>query len=255
MAVTATSLRSICVCISVWARLRRWNQWKCAGLTEKRTRGRISARTPFIRCGRAKAFGKRNRCRCPRKRRMEPPPGNREAILLNMLVKQPLRENNRMARNAKRAGVGNSALAVNPSGIALLTLLVLALMVFSVSGASENPAEALKQQFDAAKSSLSANDLAHAQSQYRLTVALGLRQLANLSISESQFEVATHYLAEALKFQPDDFQLQLDAAFAWFRRVDQEKAPRLIKAALASQPDDAHADNMLCRIVLLVTIV
>jgi len=156
-----------------------------------------------------------------------------------------------MARNAKRAGVGNSALAVNPSGIALLTLLVLALMVFSVSGASENPAEALKQQFDAAKSSLAANDLVHAQSQYRLTVALGLRQLANLSISESQFEVATQYLDEALKFQPDDFQLQLDAAFAWFRRGDQEKAARLINAALASRPDDAQAHNMMGRIFLL----
>ncbi len=168
-----------------------------------------------------------------------------------MLVKQPLCEKNPMARNAKGARVGDFPLSINPSWIALLTLLAIALTSSSVSRAADGPAEALKQQFDAAKSSLAANDLVQAESQYRLTVALGLRQLANLSISEGQFEVATQYLDEALKFQPTDFQLQLDAAFAWFRRGDQEKAARLINAALASRPDDAQAHNMMGRIFLL----
>jgi len=156
-----------------------------------------------------------------------------------------------MARSARLARVGNSPRSINPSWIALLTLLVLELMVSSISGASENPAAALKRQFDAAKSLLAANDLIQAEIQYRLTVALGLRQLANLSVSESQFEVATRCLDEALKLQPGDFQLQLDAAFAWFRRGDQEKAARLINAALASRPDDAQAHNMMGRIFLL----
>src|SRR5260370_9568073 len=168
-----------------------------------------------------------------------------------MLVNQPVREKNRMARDAKRGRVRNFLLPIRPSGIALLTLLVLALMVSSGSRASENPAEALKQQFDAAKSSLAANDLVQAESQYRLTVALGLRQLANLSISEGQFEFATHYLEEALKCQADDLQWMLAGAFAWFRRGDQEKAARLINAALASRPDDAQAHNMMGRIFLL----
>ena len=128
-----------------------------------------------------------------------------------------------------------------------------ALLVFflPLGFAADGPGEALKRQFDAAKSSLAANDLPQAESRYKETVALGLRQLGSLSISEGQFEPATRYLEEALKFQPDDFQLQLNAAIAWFRQGDEQKALQLINTALASRPNDAQAHNTMGRIFLL----
>ena len=117
--------------------------------------------------------------------------------------------------------------------------------------ASDNPGEILKRQFDAAKASLSANDLVQAESQYHETIALGLRQLANLSISEGQFDLAIGYLTDAQKLQPDDFQLQLGLAIAWFQRGDQERASEVINAALASRPNDPQVHNLMGRIFLL----
>ncbi|MGB4785186.1 MAG: tetratricopeptide repeat protein, partial [Candidatus Acidiferrum sp.] len=117
--------------------------------------------------------------------------------------------------------------------------------------ASDNPGEILKRQFDAAKASLSANDLVQAESQYHETIALGLRQLANLSISEGQFDLAIGYLTDAQKLQPDDFQLQLGLAIAWFQQGDQKKASEIINAALASRPNDPQVHNMMGRIFLL----
>ncbi len=119
------------------------------------------------------------------------------------------------------------------------------------SGAAESPGELLKRQFDAAKASLAENNLSHAESQYDETIALGLRQLANLSISEGQFDRAIGYITDAQKLQPDDFQLQLGLAIAWFQRGDQKKASEIINAALASRPNDPQVHNMMGRIFLL----
>ncbi len=130
----------------------------------------------------------------------------------------------------------------------LSSLLSLWLAPFS---RADSAGETLKRQFDAAKSSLAANDLVQAEAHYRSTLALGLRQLGNLSISEGQFELATGYLEEALKFQPNDFELQLDAAIAWFRRGDEERASQLINTALASRPNDPQAHSVMGRIFLL----
>jgi tetratricopeptide (TPR) repeat protein len=134
---------------------------------------------------------------------------------------------------------------------ALLLYSVLFFLLAPSSLAADSAAETLKREFDAAKASLAANDIARAEAHYRATIALGLRQLGNLSISEGQFDLASGYLEEALKFQPNDFQLQLDAAIAWFRRGDEEKATQLINTALASRPDDAQAHNVMGRIFLL----
>lgn len=132
-----------------------------------------------------------------------------------------------------------------------LLLLVCIVLFPGVSRAVDKPGEALKRQFDAAKASLAANDLSQAENNYHAAIALGLRQLASLSISEGELELATRYLEDALKFRPDDFQLQLDAAMAWFRRGDQQKASQFINAALATRPNDAQAHNLMGRILLL----
>ena len=119
------------------------------------------------------------------------------------------------------------------------------------SRASESPGELLKSKFDAAKAALAANDLAGAESQFRQTIALGLRQIANLSISEEKYDLAIGHLKEAQKLQPDEFQLQLALAMAWFRRGEEKKASDIINAALASRPNDPQAHNLMGRIFLL----
>ncbi len=114
----------------------------------------------------------------------------------------------------------------------------------------DNPPEILKQQFDSAKAFLAANDVTQADLAYRQTIAIGLRQLGNLALSEAQYEKATGYLDEAVKQSPDDSGLQVEAAIAWFRRNDVSKAKAQIAAVLAKEPDNARAHNVLGRIYL-----
>jgi tetratricopeptide (TPR) repeat protein len=115
---------------------------------------------------------------------------------------------------------------------------------------SEEPAAVLKRTFESAKTALESGDITEAEHRYHQTIALGLRQLATLSISESRFEQATRELDQALKFSPDDSQLAADAAVAWFRAGNVKKARELAESAVAANPRDARAQNALGRINL-----
>jgi tetratricopeptide (TPR) repeat protein len=120
----------------------------------------------------------------------------------------------------------------------------------SAGPAADNPGEALKRQFESAKSALAAGSLAHAEDDYHLTIALGLRQLGNLSISEQQFEQATALLDQAVKLSPDDTALRLEDGIAWFRRGDTKKASEIIQSVLNADPDNSRAHNALGRLYL-----
>jgi tetratricopeptide (TPR) repeat protein len=121
--------------------------------------------------------------------------------------------------------------------------------VFAVF-AADNPGDTLRRQFDSAKTALSAGDLPKAEADYRRTIALGLRQLGNLSIAEGQFDHATQLLSEAVKLAPADAGLQIEAGIAWFRKGDTRKATELIEAVLQVSPENARAHNVLGRIYL-----
>ena len=138
------------------------------------------------------------------------------------------------------------------SGRRICTAAVFALAVFFVSAAraADAPGESLRRRFESAKASLASGDLARAEGDYRQAIALGLRQLGNLSISEDQFEPATRLLDEAVKLTPDDADLQVEAGIAWFRKGDPRKATELVQAVLARHPDNGRAHNVLGRIDL-----
>jgi tetratricopeptide (TPR) repeat protein len=130
---------------------------------------------------------------------------------------------------------------------------VLSLLIWFFVGAAKadnTPPQILKRQFEAAKAFLAANDVPQADLAYRQTIAVGLRQLGNLALSEAQYEAATGYLDEAVKQHPDDLGLQIEAAIAWFRRNDVAKAKSQIQAVLAKEPGNARAHNVLGRIYL-----
>src|SRR6267378_1784260 len=129
---------------------------------------------------------------------------------------------------------------------AVLTV-VLALSIPTVR-AADSPSEVLGHKFESAKAALTAGDLARAENDYRLTIALGLRQLGNLSISEQQFDQATALLDEAIKFSPEDASLQLEDGIAWFRKSDTTKAAGIIQSVLRAHPDLARAHNALGRL-------
>jgi tetratricopeptide (TPR) repeat protein len=133
-------------------------------------------------------------------------------------------------------------------GLWLFFLLVVSLPLSAST--ADNPGQTLKRQFDSAKSSLATNNIPQADLAYRQTIAVGLRQLGNLALSEGQYEQATRYLDEAVKQSPDDLGLQVEAAIAWFRRNDVTKAKAQINAVLAKEPDNARAHNVLGRIYL-----
>jgi tetratricopeptide (TPR) repeat protein len=128
--------------------------------------------------------------------------------------------------------------------------LALTLALPQAAFATQNPGEVLSKQFQAAKSSLASGDLAQAEADYRATLALGLRQLGNLAISEDRYAQATQLLDAAVKIAPQDADLRVEAAIAWFRAGDSAKAADLIQAVLADHPENARAHNVLGRIKL-----
>jgi tetratricopeptide (TPR) repeat protein len=116
--------------------------------------------------------------------------------------------------------------------------------------AADDPGQTLKRRFESAKADLVAGNVAGADAKYRATIALALRQLGNLSISEQRFDVATLLLDEAVKFSPDDPSLQVEGAVAWFRKGEAGKAAEMIQATLRAHPDNANAHNVLGRLYL-----
>ena len=133
-------------------------------------------------------------------------------------------------------------------GIVLVVALTVSFV--PVTRATDNSGETLRRQFEAAKASLAAGNLGQAETNYRQTIALGLRQLGNLSISEEQFEQATRLLDDAVKLAPADADLQVEAGIAWFRRGDPQKATELVQSVLTTHPDNGRAHNVLGRIRL-----
>ena len=147
--------------------------------------------------------------------------------------------------------------AKSHSGSAMLHRFSKAVLLFVFSAAfvvttrpADDPATQLKRNFESAKSALSAGDLSEAERRYNQVIALGLRQLGNLSASESRFDEATRELDEALKFAPGDPDITVDAAIAWFRAGEVQKARQLAQTVAHSNPRNARAQNVLGRIDL-----
>ncbi len=114
--------------------------------------------------------------------------------------------------------------------------------------AADDPGTLLKHHFESAKSALAAGDLSGAERDYRQTIALGLRQLGNLSVNESRFDEAARELDEALKLAPGDPDVMVDAAIASFRAGDVKKARQLAQSVAAADWRNARAQNVLGRI-------
>ena len=117
-------------------------------------------------------------------------------------------------------------------------------------GAADDPAATLKRAFESAKSAVASGDLTEAERHYDEAITLSLRQLANLSVSESRFDEAAGELDQALKFVPGDSEITSEAAIAWFRAGDVKKARELIETVVAANPRHARALSILGRINL-----
>jgi tetratricopeptide (TPR) repeat protein len=118
------------------------------------------------------------------------------------------------------------------------------------SRATDDPAKTLQADFAAAKASLNAGDVAAAQNHYLDTVALGLRQLAQLDLSVDKTDQAATYIDYALKLKPGDVEAQVDAAGICFRKGEVAKAEALLKSVVAHHADQARAHGLLGRIYL-----
>jgi tetratricopeptide (TPR) repeat protein len=146
----------------------------------------------------------------------------------------------------ERARLLNALLRRVPSSLTVAAALAASFLPASRAG--DNPAKALQAEFEAAKASLAAGDLASAENHYIDTVALGLRQLSQLSLSVEQTDQAAAYLDSALKLKPGDVEIQLAAADVWFRKGEVGKAKALMKSVVAKQPSHARARSLLGRI-------
>ncbi len=130
----------------------------------------------------------------------------------------------------------------------LTVVAALAASFLPASRAADNPAKALQAEFEAAKASLAAGDLASAENHYTEAVTLGLHQVAQLSLSAGQTDQAAAYLDYALRLKPGDVETQVDAAGVWFRKGEVSKAKAMLKSVVAKQPGHARARGLLGRI-------
>lgn len=132
----------------------------------------------------------------------------------------------------------------------LLKLAVFAVLVSfpRANGAADDPAKTLQAQFEAAKTSLAEGDLASAEAHYIDTVALGLRQVAQISLTLGEIDRAAAYLESALKLKPADVETQMDAAALWFRKGEVAKAKGLLRSVVAKEPGQVRARGLLGRI-------
>lgn len=131
-------------------------------------------------------------------------------------------------------------------------VLLFAITAFfaATSRPADDVATLLKHDFDSAKSALDAGDLTEAERYYNRAIALGLRQVANISVTESRFDEATGEFDEALKFAPGDPEITVDAAIACFRSGDLKKARQLAQSVVGENPLHARAQDVLGRIEL-----
>ena len=132
----------------------------------------------------------------------------------------------------------------------MLLLLAFCALFVSATLSADDPAAVLKRAFESAKTSLASGNLAEAEQRYKQTIATGLHQLANLSVSESRFDEASRELDDALKAEPSDAAIAVDGAIAWFRAGDVKKARQLAESVVAANPQDKRARNVLGRIDL-----
>ena len=123
-------------------------------------------------------------------------------------------------------------------------------LTFSSLFGAEPPNDLLQRTFEAAKAALAAGDLTEAERHFNQAIALGLRQVANLSASESRFDDAKGELDEALKLAPGDPDIEVDAAVICFRAGQVEKALQLLQAVVTEKPSHARAQSFLGRIEL-----
>ena len=132
--------------------------------------------------------------------------------------------------------------------ISILVVVLASSLVSLAQTADDNPAKALQSEFDAAKASLAAGDLATAENHYIQTIVLGLRQLAHLALSLGEIDQAAADLDSALRLKSDDTETQLETAGVWFRKQEAAKAEALLKAVLEKEPRNAQAHGLLGRV-------
>ncbi len=154
-----------------------------------------------------------------------------------------------MARGAKHAYCISLKCLLNRISATLIVFSFLALAPL-LAQTSDNPATAIQTEFQAAKAALAAGDLGAAEAHYVNTISLGLRQLAQISLSLGETDQAAGYLDAALKLNPGDTKTQVDAAGVWFRKGEVAKAKAFLKSVVAKDPRHAQAHGLLGRISL-----
>src|SRR5258708_28946909 len=240
-----TFRRMICAFISEWAPPYKWNPWRFAGRTARSNRFVRLLLTVFIRSWKGRESAIPRPCRRPWVERRTVPTKHRRGspmiyrdhtrrLVLDhaYIVSVPLSQSARFLGRCSKTTI----------------LFIFSVLLVLPAGSADDPGTLLKHNFESAKSALAAGNEIEAERHYNRTVALGLRPLANLSISESRFDEATRELDQALKSAPGDPDIGVDAAVAWFRAGEIQKARQLAQSVVAANPRHARAQTVLRRI-------
>lgn len=112
----------------------------------------------------------------------------------------------------------------------LVLLFGFAASIYGQRASSPSPSDSLQQHYDAAETLLSQNNLAQAESQFKLFLAEALHRVANGRAQLGQYADAAPLFEEALTFSPGRPTIKLDYAKAALDASDLPTAQRLAQS-------------------------
>ncbi|HEV2912988.1 MAG TPA: tetratricopeptide repeat protein [Pyrinomonadaceae bacterium] len=109
----------------------------------------------------------------------------------------------------------------------------------------QSPQDSLRQHYEAAEAHRRAGDLAAAETEFKAILAEGYGKLGKIYAAQKAYGEAVAALESAALYRPDNQEVLVDLAIAYFDRGQYKKALEPLSKALARDPQSAGAHHMM----------
>lgn len=122
-----------------------------------------------------------------------------------------------------------------------LCLISCLLSLFFYQGAQDK----IRQHYEAAETARLAGNLETAEVEYAAILGEGYQRLGRIYSARSEYQLALPVLESAQQYRPNQPDLQLDLAIAYFGAQQYDKALAAARQSVSTAPDNAGAHQML----------
>ena len=130
--------------------------------------------------------------------------------------------------------------------------VIILFFLAALAGFAQNPSapappseeENLEKHLSAAETFQISGDLAGAENENRMILAVGLRRIGNIALEEGKLAAAVRHLTESKNFQ-DRARVRVELAYALMQTGETDKALEEARAAVALDPKNAYARYIL----------